>query len=230
MRDAWAVDLGRMPYRPAWDLQRKVGAAVLDGRIPDTVLLVEHTPVYTLGRAAHGQFTNLVWDPDHLAQEGIDVVEVDRGGDITYHGPGQLVGYPILHLSAYDNDLHRYLRNLEQALINALGGFHIAAMRVPPHTGVWVGDEKIAAIGVKASQSITQHGFALNVNPNLSHFTGIIPCGIRDKGVTSMAALLNEAPTIEQVKSPVQSSLADVLQLSFTQKSSADLELLLTQV
>ena len=219
MRDGLLVDLGRMPYRPAWDLQRRVGNAVLEEKIPDTVLLVEHTPVYTLGRAAHGQFTNLVWDDVTLLKEGIELVEVDRGGDITYHGPGQLVGYPIVHLGAYDNDLHRYLRLLEEALIMALGLSGISATRVPPHTGVWVGDEKIAAIGVKASRGITQHGFALNINPNLDHFRGIIPCGIRDKGVTSMQALLGELKTLEAMKSLVIQCLGEVLDLALKPQS-----------
>ncbi len=224
MREAWIVDVGQMAYRPAWDLQRRVSEAVLAERIPDTVLLVEHLPVYTLGRAAHGQFTNLVWNPEHLAQEGIELVEVDRGGDITYHGPGQLVGYPILHLTWYHNDLHRYLRMLEEAIIKALAEFHIESRQMPPHTGVWVGQEKIAAIGVKASQSITQHGFALNVNPNMTHFAGIIPCGIRDKGVTSMAAQLGQEPTIDQVKPAVETALGEVLALSWTQRSYQQLE------
>lgn len=224
MRDGLLVDLGRMPYRPAWDLQRRVGNAVLEEKVPDTVLLVEHTPVYTLGRAAHGQFTNLVWDEVTLLKEGIELVEVDRGGDITYHGPGQLVGYPIVHLGAYDNDLHRYLRLLEEALIMALGLSGISATRVPPHTGVWVGEEKIAAIGVKASRGITQHGFALNINPNLDHFRGIIPCGIRDKGVTSMQALLGEPQTLEAMKSLVIQCLGEVLDLALKPQSLSQLD------
>ncbi len=224
MREGRVVDLGQMPYRPAWDLQRRVGQAVLDERIPDTLLVVEHTPVYTLGRAAHGQFTNLVWDDAALLAEGIELVEVDRGGDITYHGPGQLVGYPIVHLEAYDNDLHRYLRLLEEALIAGLAPLGIVGTRIPPHTGVWVGEEKIAAIGVKASRGITQHGFALNVHPNLEHFRGIIPCGIRDKGVTSIEALISPPPRLETVKPSVIRCLGDVLNLTFETQSLTQLD------
>lgn len=224
MKHGLLVDLGRMPYRPAWELQRRVGQAVAAETLPDTVLLVEHTPVYTLGRAAHGQFTNLVWDDATLLQEGIELVEVDRGGDITYHGPGQLVGYPIVHLGAYDNDLHRYLRLLEEGLIMALDLAGIKACRVPPHTGVWVGEEKIAAIGVKASGGVTQHGFALNIDPNLEHFRGIIPCGIRDKGVTSMQALLPQKQTLEAMKPSVIQCLGEVLDLALTAQPLGYLE------
>ena len=228
MRQGLVVDLGRMPYRPAWELQRRVSQAVSEEKIPDTVLLVEHTPVYTLGRAAHGQFTNLVWDDATLLAEGIELVEVDRGGDITYHGPGQLVGYPIVHLGAYDNDLHRYLRLLEEAIIMALGLCGIDAIRVPPHTGVWVGDEKIAAIGVKASRGITQHGFALNIHPDLDHFRGIIPCGIRDKGVTSMQALLPTPQTLAAMKPLVVQCLGQVLNLTLERQPLNQLDKSLT--
>lgn len=229
MRDGILVDLGRMPYRPAWELQRRVGEAVGADALADTVLLVEHTPVYTLGRAAHGQFTNLVWDEATLLQEGIELVEVDRGGDITYHGPGQLVGYPIVHLGAYDNDLHRYLRLLEEGLIMALDLVGIQATRVPPHTGVWVGEEKIAAIGVKASRGVTQHGFALNIDPNLDHFRGIIPCGIRDKGVTSLDTLLPGKATLEAMKPLVIRCLGEVLELTLEPQSLGFLEGILGQ-
>lgn len=190
MNQAWSVWLGRMAYRPAWELQRRVAAAVQQGSLPDTVLWVEHEPVYTVGRAARGSLGNLLWDRERLGREGIELYEVDRGGDITYHGPGQLVGYPIVDLNRRGRDLHRYLRDLEESLIRALAaGYGIAARRLPPHTGVWVGEEKIAAIGVKAAHWVTQHGFALNVCPDLRHFAGIVPCGIRDKGVTSLERL-----------------------------------------
>lgn len=209
------VRVGRMAYGEAWDLQKQVGARVMAGDLPDTVLLVEHAPVYTLGRAAHGSLDNLLWDEGQRRAEGIELYEVDRGGDITYHGPGQLVGYPILDLGRYGRDLHGYLRNLEEVLIRALGEFGISAGRLPPHTGVWIGTEKVAAIGVKASHWITQHGFALNVDPNLAHFTGIIPCGIQDKGVTSMRRLLNRAVTLDEVQPVVERHLADVFDLEY---------------
>src|SRR5207237_291759 len=150
----------------------------------------------------------------------IEVVETDRGGDVTYHGPGQLVGYPILNLRAepHQPDLHRYLRNLEETLIRTVAEFGIAADRFPGYTGVWIGrdtasPEKIAAIGVKASHWITQHGFALNVNPDLSHFDRIIPCGIHEYGVTSLSHLLGRTITVEEVIEPLLSAFADVFGL-----------------
>ncbi len=221
------VDLGAMAYEPAWELQRQTGARVREGRLPDVVMLVEHPPVYTLGRAARGSHVNLVWDTRTREQQGISFVEVDRGGDITYHGPGQIVGYPILDLNRFGRDLHQYLRNLEEALIRTLHDFHIDADRMPPHTGVWVGDEKIAAIGVKANRWITQHGFALNVDPNLDHFRGIIPCGIHDKGVTSMARLLGHSLSLEEVKPAVIHHLEEVLELSLEPRPLSALKSLL---
>lgn len=213
MGRAWLIDVGRMAYAEAWSLQRAVAEQVRAQTVPDVVLLVEHPPVYTVGRSARGSLDNLLWDEAHRARERIELFEVDRGGDITYHGPGQLVGYPVLDLNRYGRDLHGYLRRLEEALIWALDRFGIAADRLPPHTGVWVGQEKIAAIGVKASRWVTQHGFALNVDPNLSHFAGIVPCGIQDKGVTSMARVIGRAVTLDEVKPPVVAGLAECLGL-----------------
>ncbi|MCY0899003.1 MAG: lipoyl(octanoyl) transferase LipB [Firmicutes bacterium] len=215
MGEALLVHLGRMPYRDAWDLQRHVGARVKAHELPDTVLMVEHPPVYTVGRAAHGSLEHLLWDEDRRRTEGIELYLVDRGGDITYHGPGQLVGYPIVDLTRHGRDLHRYLRDLEESLIRALARFGIDAGRLSPHTGVWVGEEKIAAIGVKASHWITSHGFALNVDPNLEHFTGIIPCGIDDKGVTSMARVLGRDVCLDDVQPVVEDALAEVFHWSW---------------
>lgn len=209
MPETYLVRLGRMPYQEAWDLQRQVGAGVLAGQLPDTVLMVEHPPVYTVGRGAHGSLANLLWDEEKRREERIDLYTVDRGGDITYHGPGQLVGYPILDLTRHGKDLHEYLRHLEEAIIAAIGELGIDAERMPPHTGVWVGTEKVAAIGVKATQWVTQHGFALNVSPNLSHFGGIIPCGIQDKGVTSMERLLGRPIGLDEVQPVVERHLAE---------------------
>lgn len=215
MPTAQLVHLGRMPYGEAWALQQAIGARVRSGEWADTVLLVEHPPVYTLGRGAHGSRANLIWDEEERRRQGIELFEVDRGGDITYHGPGQLVGYPILNLNQYGRDLHQYLRNLEEALIRVLRDFGVGAGRLAPHTGVWVGEEKIAAIGVKASHWITQHGFALNVDPNLAHFTGIIPCGIEDKGVTSMSRVLSRPLTAVEVTPSVEHHLAEVFGFDF---------------
>ena len=184
--------LGQRDYVEVWELQRELAAQRLAGKIADTLLLLEHPPTITLGRSARPE--HLLTPPSELARQGTAVVETDRGGDITYHGPGQLVGYPILNLREPPHvpDLHAYLRRIEACLIDMLADFGVAADRFPGHTGVWVGcdtphPEKIAAIGVKVSRWITQHGFALNVCTDLAHFAHIVPCGIHDYGVTYLA-------------------------------------------
>jgi lipoate-protein ligase B len=205
------VDLGQMDYAQAWALQQQTAEAIRRESAAEVVYLVEHPPVYTIGRAAKGQQKNLLWDADRRSREGIQLYEVDRGGDITYHGPGQLVVYPILDLNRHERrDLHRYLRDLEEVVIRTLADFQIVAERFAPNTGVWVGDEKIAAIGVKASHWITQHGLALNVNPHMEHFSGIIPCGIADHGVTSMARVLGGPPNFSSVRDRLTFHLAEV--------------------
>jgi lipoyl(octanoyl) transferase len=191
------------------ETQRRVCRVLLAGRVGDTLLLVEHPHTYTLGRATRDG--HLLISPDQLAAQDIELVESDRGGDITYHGPGQVVGYPILKLSQHGGDLLRYLRMLEETLIVALASYAIAAGRIAGLTGVWVGDEKIAAIGVKLSASgVTQHGFALNVATDLRYFDQIVPCGIADKGVTSLERLLGEAPPREQVERRVMAAFGQV--------------------
>ena len=189
-----AYDLGRIAYRDALDLQRRAVSARASNETGDRIYFCEHEPVLTLGRASHAE--SLRVSTELLRARGVDVVPVERGGDITYHGPGQIVAYPILALSDLPSgrDLHRYLRDLEEVLIGTLGGYGIRAGRRPPYTGVWVGDRKVAAIGVAVRRWITFHGFALNVDPDLSHFDWIHPCGIRDLGVTSMRELLGGAP------------------------------------
>ncbi len=197
--------LGRRGYQEVWDEQKRLVDSRYENAIPDTLLLLEHPPTLTLGRAAHAE--HLLASPETLQREGVAVLETDRGGDITYHGPGQLVGYPILNLNGtpHQPDLHRYLRNIEEVLIRTLADFDVAADRFPGYTGVWVGRDatqprKIAAIGIKCSRWITMHGFALNVAPNLSHFDWIVPCGIHEYGVTSLAQILERPVTIEEVK------------------------------
>lgn len=190
--------LNLTPYDEALTLQnRLVEARATDG--DDTLLLLEHPPTYTLGTLGHDEY--LLLSPKECARRGIAVVRTDRGGDITYHGPGQLVGYPILQLPRRPNNLHAdvlaYVRGIEETLIKTLADFDITAFPIKGLTGVWVntpqGEAKIAAIGVKVNvKAITKHGFALNVNTDLSYFDGIIPCGIQDKGVISIAALLGE--------------------------------------
>jgi lipoyl(octanoyl) transferase len=157
--------------------------------IGDQLLLVEHPPVLTLGVRGDGGRSHILVDADALAAQGIGVFETGRGGDITYHGPGQIVGYPIINLKPGRCDVHRYVRDLEEVLIRAAADFGIVAGRVAGLTGVWVGDEKLAAIGVRISRWVTSHGFALNHTTDLSHFGLIVPCGIADRGVTSLAKL-----------------------------------------
>jgi lipoate-protein ligase B len=190
-------DLGLAPYQAVWDLQKKMQQQRIKGEIEDTLILVEHEPVYTLGKNAN---------ENHLLQsrdESVDVFNIERGGDITFHGPGQIVGYPILDLSNYKKSVSWYMRTLEQLTIDVLENFGITATRIDGLTGVWVGDEKIAAQGVRISRWVTMHGFALNVNPDLSFYEGIIPCGIFDHGVTSMEQLLGEKQDMETVKQVV---------------------------
>jgi lipoyl(octanoyl) transferase len=189
--------LGRTDYGPCWDLQKSLSRMREEGQIPDALLLTEHNHVYTLGKSSDGN--HLLAGKDELLRSGAAVYEVDRGGDITYHGPGQLVGYPIFDLNGFYLDLHRYLRDLEEVLIRTVGEFGIQGLRDPDYTGVWVGKEKIAAIGVKVSRWITMHGFALNVSTDLQYFDRIIPCGIFHRGVTSMEKMLGSAPDMQDV-------------------------------
>jgi lipoyl(octanoyl) transferase len=181
--------LGVMPYGEALDVQRALVEDRRAGRIADTLLLVEHPHVLTLGVRGDGGRSHILAGADVLAARGIDVHETGRGGDITYHGPGQLVGYPIIDLKPDRCDVHRYVRDLEDVLIRAVADFGIQAGRVEGLTGVWVGREKLAAIGVRIARWITSHGFALNVTTDLDYFNLIIPCGIPDRGITSVARL-----------------------------------------
>ncbi len=204
--------LGRVDYRSAWQLQKEIAHQRRERAIPDTLLLLEHDPpVITLGRASHRE--HLLASPEHLRELGIELVETDRGGDVTYHGPGQLVGYPVLDLREHGRDVHAYLRRLEETLILTLRTLRLEAHRKPGLTGVWVGEEKVAAIGIKVSHWVTMHGFALNVNPDLRHFGLIVPCGIHDKGVTSLQNLLARKVTPQELISPVISAFAQVFSL-----------------
>ncbi|MBI4321994.1 MAG: lipoyl(octanoyl) transferase LipB [Chloroflexi bacterium] len=191
--------LGRLDYLDARELQRELVAARGAGRIPDTLVLLEHPHTYTNGRA--GRDANLLIDDKQLAAIGASYVRADRGGDITYHGPGQIVGYPILDLRRWRQDLHLYLRALEEVLIVTLADFGIAAGRLAGCTGVWVGEKKIAAIGVRVNSWITSHGFALNVDTDLSYFRHIVPCGLIGKEATSMARILGHQVGNEAVES-----------------------------
>ena len=188
------LDLGVRPYKEVWDLQKELVKKRQDGQINDTLILAEHEPVYTLGKNA---------DKNHILQhlpKDVKTYHIERGGDVTYHGPGQLVGYPILDLHNYKKSISWYMRALEQFIIDTLAEFIVTAERKDGLTGVWVGDEKIAALGVRVTRWITMHGFALNIKPDLTYYSGIIPCGIFEYGVTSMARLLTDEVTVDSVK------------------------------
>ena len=194
------IDLGTIDYRQAWAMQIQLAQAVHDGQQTDTLLLLEHPHVYTKGRLSQDE--HLLLTPAQLAERGIDLVETDRGGQITYHGPGQLVAYPVVNLRDWGGPL-KYLRTLEQILLQTLKDFGIDAGLVAGLTGVWLADRKIAAIGVKISRGVAHHGFAINVNTDLSYFEHIVPCGITDRQVTSMQEILGEPVDLDAVKRSV---------------------------
>lgn len=204
------IDLGRRrAYGPVWDLQKAIVAARHAGRGRDVLLLVEHEPVYTLGR--HGRPDHLVWDERRRADEGIAFYRIDRGGDVTYHGPGQIVGYPILDLRALGLGVREYVERLEAGLIAACADFGVEARVIDGLPGVWVGDAKVAAIGIRCSRGVTSHGFALNVSTNLQHFDGIVPCGLSDRGVTSLERELGRSPGWAEVARSVAHRVAVAL-------------------
>jgi lipoate-protein ligase B len=185
-RELWTVSLGQVAYEEALELQRHIARDRISGVLPqDVLLLVEHPPVVTLGRASKGK--HLIASPEFLRSKGVELFEVERGGDVTFHGPGQLVGYPIVDLKRHRLDLHWYLRKIEEALINTLADYDIVAERNPSFTGVWTKGKKIASIGVHARDWVTWHGFALNVTTDLSYFDLMVPCGIDGVVMTSIA-------------------------------------------
>lgn len=182
------VDLGHRAYGPVLELQEQTVEERKAGRIPDTLLLVEHDPVYTLGRNARDG--NIVASRDELRRMGVEVVKIGRGGDVTYHGPGQLVGYPIIDLKERGRSIVGYVDGLEQVILQVLKAYGVRGETDRKNRGVWVGDSKVAAIGVRVTRYVTMHGFSINVCPDLSYYRGIIPCGIRNKGVTSLHLLV----------------------------------------
>ena len=189
------LDLGKSHYNDAWELQKRLQSQRISGQIDDQLLLVEHFPVYTLGKNTPREHL-LTKDSDNIS-----IIQTDRGGDITFHGLGQLVGYPILDLNQYKRSISWYMRELEQLIIDVLKEYDINAGRKKGLTGTWVKDKKIAALGVRISKWVTMHGFSLNINPDLKYYQGIIPCGITEYGVTSMADLLNDdVPNMSEIK------------------------------
>jgi lipoyl(octanoyl) transferase len=218
--------LGLVPYQLVWDLQTELAGKIAAGELPPTLLLLEHPHTFTFGR--RGQAANLLWDEAELKRRRVEVFWVDRGGDVTYHGPGQLVGYPLIPLnvtgllnpaasgtpSLPHADYITYLRKLEQLLIQVLAAFGVRGERLKNLTGVWVNGAKIAAIGVKVdAHGITRHGFALNVHPDMHYWDGIIGCGLAGCSVTSLASLLQEPPTLLQVIDKLIPAFEDVFEL-----------------
>jgi len=211
-RELWVDRLGMMRYATALDLQREIARARISGAVPeDVLLLVEHPPVVTLGRSAKNE--HLLASPQLLAARGVELFEVERGGDVTFHGPGQLVGYPIVDLKRHRRDLHWYLRQVEEALILALGHLGIAADRNAGLTGVWTQGRKIASIGVHARDWVTWHGFALNVSTDLRYFDLMVPCGIQAVQMTSVAAELGVATGMDVVADAVAEAMGRVFDL-----------------
>jgi lipoyl(octanoyl) transferase len=208
---------GRLSYPDGLALQARLVEERRTGTIGDTLVLLEHPPVITLGVRTRGKPSHIVATAAELDRAGVTVHETGRGGDVTYHGPGQLVGYPIFDLKPDRCDVHRYVRDLEEALIGAIRHFGIAGTRIAGRSGVWVGpsgrEEKIAAIGVRISRWITSHGFALNVAPDLRHFELIVPCGIADRGVTSIERLLGRAVAGAEVEGAVVAAMAEVFSM-----------------
>ena len=202
--------LGLMPYREALALQRALVDQRRAGQVGDLLLLVEHPHVITLGVRGDGGRSHILASEEVLASGGVEVHETGRGGDVTYHGPGQLVGYPIIDLSPDRCDVHRYVRDLEEVLIRTASDFGIQADRIQGLTGVWVGREKLAAIGVRLSRWITSHGFALNVATDLDYFSLIVPCGIADRGVTSLERLLGRPVATDAVEERIVAHVCDV--------------------
>jgi lipoyl(octanoyl) transferase len=207
-RELYYCDLNFIDYKEAWDLQKSVFELRHNKKLKDTLFLLEHPHTYTLGKTADKK--NLIGSDDYLSRNKISVYDIDRGGDITYHGPGQIVGYPIIDLNEWENDAHKYLRGLEEVIIRTCGEYKITGTRVPNYTGVWIENRKIAAIGIKISRWITMHGFAFNINTDLSLFSGIIPCGISDKEVTSLQKETAKEIDIQEVKSLLAKNFKEV--------------------
>ena len=210
MRTIEVRRLGVISYGEGLEMQKKLVEQRKAGEIPDQLLLLEHPPVITLGVKTRNNRSNIVAAPALLEAEGVEVFETGRGGDVTYHGPGQLVGYPIIDLKPDRCDVHAYVRDIEEVMIGAAAEFGVKAARVQGLTGAWVGTEKLAAIGVRIAKWVTSHGFAFNVNTTLDHFDFIVPCGITDKGVTSLEKLLGHRVPMEEVESAVERAFLEV--------------------
>jgi lipoyl(octanoyl) transferase len=225
MQSVELYDLGKQPYKRVWDLQKAIQKRLINQKRnhrngeknnttpqndPDVLLFVEHPHVYTLGKS--GDSSHLLKGLSELARRNAEYIEIDRGGDITYHGPGQIVCYPILDLDRHFTDIHKYMRSLEEVVIRTCRDYNIKAGRIKGLTGVWVGDDKICAQGVRCSRWVTMHGFALNVNTDLSYFDCIVPCGIKNKGVISLQKILSRQISEKDVKNHLINHFEDVFE------------------
>jgi lipoyl(octanoyl) transferase len=213
---------GVVPYAEALELQAGFVEQRKADEIPDQLIFLEHPPVITLGVRSRNERSHILETPAGLAAQGVELFETGRGGDVTYHGPGQLVGYPILDLRPDRCDVHRYVRDLEEVLIRAVAVFGVTAARSPGLTGVWVGEDKLAAIGVRIARWVTSHGFALNVTTNLQHFGLIVPCGVSGKGVTSLERLSSRPPAMADVQAAVTQAFAAVFDRHIVDRSAAE--------
>ncbi len=225
-------DLGHQPYKPTWELQTAIQQRLVQQKRArrdqklykpgaqdgDVLLFVEHPHVYTLGKS--GDSAHLLKGVTELADIDAEYIEIDRGGDVTYHGPGQIVGYPILDLDRHFTDIHKYLRYLEEVIIRTCAEFGIDAGRIEGLTGVWVGDEKICAMGIRCSRWVTIHGFAFNVNTDLNYFEHIVPCGISDKAVTSLQKILARRLDEKEVKNYITAHFQDVFNVKIVDGAS----------
>jgi len=218
--DGWIANLGQAKYLEVLDLQRELVKLRQGHRIPDTLLLVEHEPVITLGR--RGSTSNILSSSEQLASQGIKVRQVERGGDVTYHGPGQLVGYPVIDLATSKIGVRQFVDLLEETIILTLADFDLRAGRQSQHRGVWVEDRKVATLGVAIKRWVSFHGFALNVSPNLDHYCHINPCELQHEQVTSMARLLGRAPSILEVGDTVMRKFAELFPGEWREVSPAE--------
>jgi lipoyl(octanoyl) transferase len=215
------IDLGHMPYDDAYQVQLKIAAKVKAGSSPEVLLFVEHDPVLTLGANFHEE--NLLMSREEYLERGVALARTDRGGDVTFHGRNQLVIYPIFDVSRHGKDLHKWLRDLEETIIFSLAEFGLDGYRFHPHTGVWVGRKKVAAIGIKVSRWVSLHGIALNCDNDLTPFETIVPCGIRDHGVTSLSNEAGRQITIEEAKPIVARAFERVFGLSLQRAELTEL-------
>lgn len=215
------LDAGFLDYQAAYRILHALSQKRIAGCVNDVLMLVEHSPTLTVGRS--GGFQNIRVPPEELERRGIKVYEVERGGDVTYHGPGQLVGYPVLDLKRRGRDIHRYVRQLEEVIIKSLARYGILAGRREKHPGVWVGRDKIAALGVAVKKWVTMHGFAFNISCDLDYFRMIVPCGITDGGVTSLARLLEKEPDFREASRVVRDVFATVFDMELEKVSLDEL-------